>query len=645
MFTSLWPIAAALSLLPSDRVPPSALLPADTAVLVTCDDFVGLRAAVDALPVCVALASGDHDELAEVVHEVHAGLVRRALPGIDADALAAAAPSSWFVAFAPDDRGKLELVVGVEWPNAEPEGVLPMPQLADPSQPGLRKRSEGRWSLVTRSHALDGRLSAVKDGKEATLAARPRFATSSGRVGATPTGLRVWIDPDLLSLALFGNMVPFIEGKRPDLARQNELGAFVWNSRVDGAHVVGEMFLGRGASPSVLAVENPQPLENDWLKFVPQDARAFSLQQLAVPTLLQTFVDQLAAAEETREVAGLLGEFVGVFGSRVYVIVPNSAQVTMPVFHAYLELRQSEEAAQALDIVLDALAGAVQGDLVVQRNPRDDGRVVYTIAAPPGLPFPLSVSFTVENQWLVLTTKEAELEALLARVRGEAASDVRSNPRFAELYTRITQGEAPFHGVSFVDPKAAVVEGRPAIAAFATALAGMALGRPVEMVVGDSLLACIDGAPASVSITRHANDGWWILRRGALLGELSMAWTGFGAAATFLPAVVAATVAPILERGRVTKARSDLRAIGQAILFFTQVHGTAPETLVELTLPDPKNFNESYLEPTADLADPWGTRYVYVKHADGTWLLSSLGADQAVGGDGENADLDVRSPP
>ena len=41
--------------------------------------------------------------------------------------------------------------------------------------------------------------------------------------------------------------------------------------------------------------------------------------------------------------------------------------------------------------------------------------------------------------------------------------------------------------------------------------------------------------------------------------------------------------------------------------------------------------------------DPWGTTYVYVKHDDGTWLLSSLGADQAVGGEGENADLDVRS--
>lgn len=645
MSTLLWPIAAVLALFTSERVAPPALLPADTAVLITCDEFAGLRAAFDALPVGIALASGDHDELAEVVHEIHTDLVRRALPGTEADALNAAAPAAWFVAFAPDDRGALELVVGIEWQQAEPDGLVPMPQLDDPTQPGLRKRTAGRWTLVTRSQALDARLAAIQDGKEATLAARPRFTSSMERVASASPSLGVWIDPDLLSLSVFGKMIPFVEGKRPDLARQNELGAFAWRTRVDGAHLVSAMFVGRGLAPSVLAVEEPRPFENDWLKFVPQDARAFSIQQLALPTLLQTFVDDLENADETREVAGLLGEFVGVFGSRAYVIAPNTAQGTMPVFHAYLELRQSEEAAQALDIVLDALAGAMRDDLVVQRNPRDDGRVVYTIAAPPGLPFPLSVSFSVENQWLVLTTKESELEALLARVRGEAASDVRSNPRFAELYTRITQGEAPFHGVSFVDPKAALAEGRPAVAAVATSLAGIALGRPVEPVVGASLLSCIDGASASVSITRHANDGWRITRRGALLGELSLAWSAFGAAASYLPAIVAANGPPIAARGRAAKARADLRAFREAIASYTAVHATAPPSLAALQEPDPKNFNESYLLATADLVDPWGTPYVYVKHDDGTWLLSCLGADQAAGGEGDDADIDFRSEP
>jgi hypothetical protein len=619
----------------SDRVTPPTLLPADTSVLIVCDDVAGLRTALGSLPIGVALASGDHDELAELVRGCGERLVRGAVPGVDPAALAAASPVAAFAALAFDQHGVRRSIIGLEWANGEPAGLLPLPEGGDSTQRGACKRVVGRWTLITESPEMGAVLDAVRQGTEPSLASRERFSSSSAKVDATASALRLWVDPDLVS---FG----FDDFNRPPLAAKAKTGAIAWSLRADNGYAATQLFLGRGAEPSALADEAPKPFENDWLKFVPQDARAFSVMQLALPTVVQEVAGSLSKDEATREAAGLLGEFAGLFGTRVVAVVPNAAQGMMPVLDAYFELGASEEAAQALDFVVGAIGAALGDENAIQRTTRDDGRVIYTFSAPPGLPFSAAVSFTIENEWLLVTTKTAEIAAMLGRVRGDAASDIRSNPRFAELYAHLTQGQPTYHGVSFVDPHAAVAEGRMAIASVVPSLAGMALGRPVELIVGESLLECIDAAPASVSLTRQDEKGWMTLRHGALLGELSLAWTTFGAAATYLPALIAANVAPVLERGRVTKATTDLKAFREAIRAYTETHGVPPTTLAELTRNDPANFDESYLADGDALIDPWGVPYVYVRHADGTWLLSSLGADRAVGGEGEAADIDLR---
>jgi len=52
------------------------------------------------------------------------------------------------------------------------------------------------------------------------------------------------------------------------------------------------------------------------------------------------------------------------------------------------------------------------------------------------------------------------------------------------------------------------------------------------------------------------------------------------------------------------------------------------------------NWAGPYLPKASQLNDPWGREYVYLLSADGeTVTVSSLGADGAQGGEGENADV------
>ncbi|MEM1436300.1 MAG: type II secretion system major pseudopilin GspG [Pseudomonadota bacterium] len=99
------------------------------------------------------------------------------------------------------------------------------------------------------------------------------------------------------------------------------------------------------------------------------------------------------------------------------------------------------------------------------------------------------------------------------------------------------------------------------------------------------------------------------------------------------------------DQARVTAAQSDIRAIANALDIYRLDNFQYPSTDQGLEalvsrptgFPEPKNYSpEGYIKnlPT----DPWGSEYIYEKTGS-SFLLFSLGADGAEGGEGLNADI------
>ncbi len=128
-------------------------------------------------------------------------------------------------------------------------------------------------------------------------------------------------------------------------------------------------------------------------------------------------------------------------------------------------------------------------------------------------------------------------------------------------------------------------------------------------------------------------------RRGFSLMELMVVIAILGILAT----LVATNVVPILARGRETKAKSDIKAIKEAITSYRTVHNVLPDSLDQLTQPDPKNFNETYIEEGNELTDPWGNAYVYQRESNSKFTIICYGADGIPGGEGEDADFDDKT--
>lgn len=113
--------------------------------------------------------------------------------------------------------------------------------------------------------------------------------------------------------------------------------------------------------------------------------------------------------------------------------------------------------------------------------------------------------------------------------------------------------------------------------------------------------------------------------------------------------ILGAVIVPNLlgrpDQARVTAAQSDLRNLANALDIYRLDNFQYPSTdqgleaLVQKPsgFPEPKNYNpEGYIKhlPT----DPWGSPYVYERTERG-FMLKSLGADGAEGGEGLNADI------
>lgn len=120
-------------------------------------------------------------------------------------------------------------------------------------------------------------------------------------------------------------------------------------------------------------------------------------------------------------------------------------------------------------------------------------------------------------------------------------------------------------------------------------------------------------------------------------------------------AIVAVMVVPNVigrpDQARVTVTTTDLRTISSALEMYRLDNRTYPTTdqgLAALvsrptTSPIPRNWHENgYL--AAMPQDAWGAPYIYASPGtDGAFDLVSLGADGKPGGDGVDADIDLRS--
>ena len=134
------------------------------------------------------------------------------------------------------------------------------------------------------------------------------------------------------------------------------------------------------------------------------------------------------------------------------------------------------------------------------------------------------------------------------------------------------------------------------------------------------------------------------MRRGFTLLEVVVVMFILGLLAT----LVAPRVVGRADDARRTKAIADMKGVEQALALYRLDNGGCPTTAQGLDAlvqkperpPAPRAWNPSgYLERVP--LDPWGHAYVYL--ADGErYALGSLGADGAVGGEGQFADLDSK---
>jgi general secretion pathway protein G len=110
-----------------------------------------------------------------------------------------------------------------------------------------------------------------------------------------------------------------------------------------------------------------------------------------------------------------------------------------------------------------------------------------------------------------------------------------------------------------------------------------------------------------------------------------------------LAALVFPKLIPKVGKGKVSAAKAQVELLGQALDQFRLDTGRYPTTAEGLnalvTDPGVANWDGPYLKKAVP-NDPWGRPYSYqAPGSHGDYDISSLGADGAPGGDGENKDI------
>ena len=121
--------------------------------------------------------------------------------------------------------------------------------------------------------------------------------------------------------------------------------------------------------------------------------------------------------------------------------------------------------------------------------------------------------------------------------------------------------------------------------------------------------------------------------RGFSLVELLVVITIIGILAT----TVTIKVIGVLAQAKVTKAMAEISRIKDAVGMYQIQNGRLPESLEELKQPS-KNQDEGLIPDLGK--DPWGHDYEYERTGSRKFIVRSLGADGAPGGQADDADID-----
>jgi len=105
--------------------------------------------------------------------------------------------------------------------------------------------------------------------------------------------------------------------------------------------------------------------------------------------------------------------------------------------------------------------------------------------------------------------------------------------------------------------------------------------------------------------------------------------------------LVATNVGSKVDESRQTRAQAGCVEIKQALEDYRMKHGKVPNSLEDLTQPDPKNNDLPYIEDANRLKDPWDHPYV-LKQDGKKYQVISYGADGEPGGKSFDRDVSER---
>ena len=110
-----------------------------------------------------------------------------------------------------------------------------------------------------------------------------------------------------------------------------------------------------------------------------------------------------------------------------------------------------------------------------------------------------------------------------------------------------------------------------------------------------------------------------------------------------LSTIVVTNVIPMLKKGKVNAAKVSIGSLKSAVTNYQLNNNRLPESLQVLTQPDPKNFNEVYIEDESSLIDPWGTPFELKLEGGNKFEIISYGGDGLPGGEPGSEEEDISS--
>lgn len=613
------------------------LLPVDTAFVLIADDVPALRAATRDFTFVRGLGADECAPLRAELGTWWREFVAARFDRVDPDALAQAPVKRAFVAIVFDDEGDGSLLLGVEGANDRLEVI----GTADDDENVVATWED--WSFVADEEAVARRPLDVVAGQEPALASRSRFREANAAIAdGRRHHVSAWIDRDRLVHAI-GFWIFSSERSIDEMPK--EFGAMAFQLDVVDGVLVSSTFNEYGADPSVLRVDTPRPFDDALLAVVPRDARGFAAVQWPLAGGLRGLAAELAADEATEDDADAVIAFADMLGERSLLVAAVAKDGIETQWEVWFELDPDSFSTSAFDAAMDAIDRALADECTSGRFQRDDGRIIRELTRRSDAPLPKTVWYSVAGSWLIATTTAERLDAMIAQAEGSVrpGPDIRANPVFAAAYAHLRDGAPAVHGVSFVDPRATFAPVTDVWLTFARSLRSRDEPEFDEQALRALHRLVCDEAP-STAISWHTPSGIVTRHQGFPIGDFALAWCLAPGAMQRAGDVAKATDLRQTNATRREGIRMELEFVKDAVTRYSRDHGRLPDSLDQLLVADPRNFDQPYLDAERRFVDSWGNRFRYETLANGEYRITCFGADGKRGGVGVDEDVRVTGP-